>query len=147
MSFRLLHILKDCAIIQTGDIMLYGKFKSSKQLLSKTRFTKIYKCVCDNTEYEIIITRKFAGKHTTIHLREDLVLWEHIPRAPLLYGKLLGERIPIYKFVRKKGVVRIFVIKGRPGCVVGLGDGIFRTYKKLDDNGIAVMDYSTFKKL
>ena len=127
--------------------MLYEKFKSSKELLKKTRFVKIYKCLCDDTEYEIIITRRFAGKHTTIHLREDLILWEAVPRSPLLFGKMFGERIPIYKFVRKKGVVRIFVIKGRPGWVIGIGDGIFRTYKKLDDNGIAVMMYSKFRKL
>lgn len=147
MSFRLLHILKGCAIIQIGDIMIYEKFKSSKELLKKTRFVKIYKCVCDDTEYEIIITRRFAGSHTVIHLREDLILWEHVPRAPLLFGKLMDERIPIYKFVRKKGVVRIFVVKGRRGPVVGLGDGIFRTYKKIDDNGIAVMMYSQFRKM
>lgn len=127
--------------------MLYENFKSSKQLLSKTKFTKIYKCVCDDKEYEIIIARKFAGKHTVIHLREDLILWEHVPRSPLLAGGLLGERVPIYKFVRKKGVAKIFVVKGRRAPIVGLGDGIFRTYKKIDDNGITVMMYSQFKKL
>ena len=127
--------------------MLYEKFKSSKQLLSKTKYVKIYKFVCDGNEYEVIIARKIAGSHTVIHLREDLILWEHVPRAPLLFGKFMDERIPIYKFVRKKGVARIFVVKGRRGPVVGLGDGIFRTYKKIDDTGIAVMMYNRFKKL
>ena len=127
--------------------MLYEKFKSSKQLIDKTKYLKIYKCACEDTEYEIIITRKIAGKHTNIHLREDRILWEHVPRSPLLAGGLLGERVPIYKFVRKKGVAKIFVVKGRRAPIVGLGDGIFRTYKKIDDNGITVMMYSQFKKL
>ena len=125
---------------------IFEQFKISKQLIEKTRFTKVYKCVSDNKEYKIILTKKFANKHTIIHFAEDSIYWEQIPRFWRLSGSKRGKKILIYKF-DEKVLNTIFVVKGTPLGDEGLDNGIFRSLKKYDENFVNCTTYKKFKNM
>ncbi len=126
---------------------LFEQFKISKQLIEKTKFVKIYKCVLDDKEYKIITTKSFANRHTIIHCIDDRIVWEQIPALINWGGKMPGKRETIYKFAQDENSVIVFVIRGKPNGIAGLDDGIFRCANNFDDNYINVMTYNRFKNL
>ena len=126
---------------------MFDCFKRSKELITETEFVKIYKLVCGDKDYTIIIPKKIANKRTVIHFNEDTVCWEQIPLFPRLSGKYYrGDRVPIHKFV---GNLRntIFVVKGAPLSDIGLDHGIFRSPRKYDEKFVNCMTYKRFKKM
>ena len=126
---------------------LFEQFKISKQLIEKTKFVKIYKCVLDDKEYKILVTKRFANRHTVIHCIDDRIVWEQIPALINWGGKMPGKREIVYKFAQDKNSVIVFVIRGKPNGITGLDDGIFRCANNFDDNYISVMTYNRFKNL
>lgn len=126
---------------------LFDCFKTSKQFAEETKFVKIYKCVVDDKEYKIIITKKLANKYTIIHCVDDYVAWEQVPRIPRLAGKTYGDKVPLYKCERDKNITSIFVVRGKPNGFVGLDNGIFRCASNFDENYLNVMSYKRFKTL
>jgi len=123
---------------------LFNSFKTNKELIGETDFVKIYKTVCDEKEYKIIITKKFANKYTVIHFIYNCICWEQIPRLWRIAGRRYGDKIPIYKFDEKISNT-IFVVKGTPVGDEGLDNGIFRSPKKYDENYVNCMTYKKFK--
>ena len=121
-------------------------FKRSKELIDVTDFVKIYKLVCDEKEYQIILTKRIANKRTVIHFIDHTILWEQTPWLPRLAGRYYGDKIPIYKFTDKP-VNTIFVLKGAPLADEGLDDGIFRSPKRYDENYVNCMTYKRFRKM
>ena len=125
---------------------IFECFKRSKELIDETEFVKVYKLLCEEKEYKIIITKRVANKHTIIHFIDNTVCWEQIPRLPRLAGRQYGDKIPIYKFTDKP-VNTIFVLKGIPLADEGLDDGIFKSLKKYDENFVNCMTYKKFKEM
>ena len=125
---------------------LYDCFKQSKQLIDETEFVKIYKFVCGEDEFKIIIAKRFANKYTILHFVNNTVYWEQLPRFYRLAGKSYGDRVPICKFDGKI-VNTLFIVKGTPHGDEGLDDGIFRSPKKFDVNYINCMTYKKFKNI
>ncbi len=147
---QLLYFAQIYAIIylEDGDHMkLFEQFKISKQLTQETKFVKVYKCVSNDKEYKIIITKKFANRHTIIHCTDDRIVWEQIPALINWGGKMPGKRETLYKFVQDKNSVILFVIKGKPNGITGLDDGVFRCANNFDGNYINVMSFGRFKQL
>lgn len=124
---------------------IFEAFGNSKELLEKTKYLKVYKCICDGKEYQTLVTRKFANKKTVIHCSDDTVFWEQLPLFPKLQSQ--GDRVSIYKFDGNKKFITIFVIKGSPRIIEGLDDGIFRGADNFDDCALNVMTYEDFKKM
>ncbi len=124
---------------------MFDCFKLSKELIDETEFVKVYKLVYDEKEYKIIITKRFANKHTVIYFMDGTIYWEQIPL--LRRGYILGkDRIPIYKFDGKV-LNTLFVVKGTPGGDEGLDNGIFASSKRYDENFVNCMTYKKFKKM
>ncbi len=126
---------------------LFNSFKAAKKLINETEFVRIYKLIHGEKEYKIIITKRFANKHTIIHFANNTVCWEQIPRFPRLVGKPYGEKIPIYKFYGDKFLNTLFVVKGSPLGDEGLDDGIFRSPKRYNENFVNCMTYKKFKNM
>ena len=125
---------------------IFECFKLSKERIEETAFVKVYKLLCEEKEYKIIITKRTANRHTIIHFIDNTVCWEQIPRLPRLAGRQYGDKIPIYKFDGKI-LNTIFVIKGTPLRDEGLDDGFFRSPKKYDENFVNCMTYKRFKQM
>ena len=125
---------------------IFECFKLSRELIDETEFVKVYKLICEEKEYKIILTKWSANKHTVIHFIDNTVCWEQIPRLFRLAGRQYGDKIPIYKFTDKP-VNTIFVLKGIPLADEGLDDGIFRSRKKYDENFVKCMTYKKFKEM
>ena len=125
---------------------IFECFKLSKELIDETASVKVYKLLCEEKEYKIIITKRVANKHTIIHFIDNTVCWEQIPRIPRLVGRQYGDKIPIYKF-EGKILNTIFVIKGTPLGEVGLDDGFFRSPKNYNENFVNYMTYKKFKQM
>ncbi len=125
---------------------IFECFKLSKELIDETEFVKVYKLVYDEKEYKIIITKRFANKHTIIYFIDSTIYWEQIPIIIRGSGYVPGrDRIPIYKFDSGKVLNTLFIVKGTPLGDEGLDNGIFRSSKKYDENYVNCISYKKFK--
>ena len=125
---------------------LFNSFKTNKELINQTEFVNVYSVKCDDKACTIIIPRKIANKKTIIHFIDNTIYWEQVPRFPRLAGKQYGDRIPIYKF-DEKVLNTIFVLKGNPLGDEGLDNGIFKSFKKYDENCVNCITYKKFKEI
>ena len=126
---------------------LFDCFKHSKKLINKTRFIKVYKLNCEEKEYTIILARKRANKRTIIYFIDDTIFWEQIPFNWRLAGSTSGDKKPIYKFGCEKIRNTLFIVKGIPFADEGLDNGIFRSFKKYDENFVNCISYKKFKDM
>ena len=126
---------------------LYQQFKATKKLVEKTKFVKIYTCRFHDKLYKIVVTKRFADKHTVLKCEENHILWDQIPALFNWGGRMHGEYRPVYQTGQDKGYTVLFVVRGKPNGVIGLDDGIFCSADKFDENCVNVMTYKHFKKL
>ncbi len=124
---------------------LFDCFKSKKELVNQTEFVNVYSVKCDDKAYTIIIPRKIANKKTIVHLIDNTIYWEQVPRFPRLAGRQYGNRVPIYKFDSGKVGNTLFIVKGTPLAAEGLDNGIFRSSKKYDEKYVNCISYKKFK--
>ena len=124
---------------------LFDAFMQNGVLVEQTEFVDVYSVKYNDKEYKIIIPKKVANKRTIICFRDRIVYWEQLPLFPRLAGKTYN-RVPIYKFDGKISNT-IFVVKGSPLGDEGLDDGIFRSYKRYDDNFVNCITYKRFKQM
>ncbi len=125
---------------------LFAHYRTSKQLIEKTKFVKVFSCNFDGKEYKIVLTNRFANDHTFIHCKDGHIVWQQAPRLNW-GGKMVGTRDVIYKYIQDKRFITVFVVKGNPNEITGLDDGVFGSADKVDENNVNVMVYSRFKKL
>ena len=125
---------------------LFDSFKVNKKLINQTEFVNVFSVKNDDKEYTIIMPKKRANKKTIIHFEDDTVYWEQIPRFWRLSGSKQGNKIPICKF-DKNTLNTIFVVKGTPLGDEGLDNGIFRSFKKYDENFVNCTTYKKFKNM
>ena len=128
---------------------LFNTFKENKQLINQTEFVNVYSVLHEGKEYTIIVTRKIANKLTIIKFVDNTVYWEQLPLFWRISGKgyMCGDKIPIYKFNSEKNKNTLFVVKGNPRGDEGLDNGIFRSFKKYDENCVNCITYNKFKQM
>ena len=126
---------------------LYQQWKATGTLLEVTRFVKVYACRFGGKTYTIVLTKRFANKHTVLKCEGNHVLWDQIPALFNWGGSMHGEYRPVYQTGREKGGIVLFVVRGRPNGVIGLDDGIFRSADNFDESCVNVMTYKRFKRL
>lgn len=129
---------------------IYDQFKISESRFPKNRFTGrvgLVKFELDGKNYEVFFARKRANKYSTVHCKNSTVEWEQFPILPRIAGRNSGKREPIISFAPDKDRVRIFIIKGKPNCITGLDEGIFRSVHRYDENYINVMSEARFKEI
>ena len=128
---------------------LFNSFKTNKELINQTEFVNVYSVLHEGKEYTIIVTRKMANILTIIKFVDNTVYWEQLPLIWRFSGKgyLSGEKIPIYKFNSGKNKNTLFVVKGNPRGDEGLDSGIFRSFKKYDENCVNCITYNKFKQM
>ncbi len=132
--------------VNNSDTMkIFEQFTKTKPITMETEFVKIYKLSHNNKDYEIIIPKRTANRHSIIHCIDDYIAWEQAPLFPRLVGRIRGIKTPICKFAPKKDCATIFVIKGKPNGITGLDDGIFRSALKFDKEHINVMTLASLK--
>ena len=124
---------------------LFDAFELNKELINQTEFVDVYSVKYNDKDYKIIITKKVANKKTVIYFIDKTIYWEQLPLFPRLAGRTYN-RVPIYKFDGKISNT-IFVVKGSPLGDEGLDDGIFRSYKRYDDNFVNCITYKKFKQI
>ena len=107
----------------------------------------LVKFVLEDKNYEIYFTRKRANKYSIIHCKNNTIEWEQFPVLPRIIGRRYGIREPIISIAPTKECVRIVVILGKPNCITGLDEGVFRSIHKYDENFINVMSETRFKEL
>jgi hypothetical protein len=126
---------------------LFTKFKKGSQpnlLFDGMGLVKY----CENGKnYEIYFTKRRANKRTFIYCEENTIVWEQLPLLAMSWGSVFGKRRVLMTIAPVKDVVRIVVIMGKPNCITGLDDGIFRSVHKYDENYVNVMSVSRFKKI
>ena len=125
---------------------LFETFRTKREHLLRTPFIDAFAVKYNSKEYTVILTRKIANKRTIIYFIDNTIYWEQTPRFPRLAG-LHGERIPICKFNTANISNTLFVVKGVPLGDEGLDDGIFRSYKRYDDNFVNCITYKKFKQM
>ncbi len=125
---------------------LFDSFRRAKKLLNKTQFVNVYSVNCDDKEYTIIMPRKIANKRTVIYFIDNTIYWEQLPFNWRLAGRRDGDKVPIYKFDGKV-LNTLFVVKGNLFADEGLDNGIFRSFKKYDENFVNCISYKKFKNM
>ena len=129
---------------------IYSRFAELRKQRPKDRFTDkigLVKFEDENKKYEVYFTRKRANKYSIIHCRNKTVEWEQFPLFPRIAGRRYGIREPIIALAPSKECIRIFVIMGKPNCITGLDEGVFRSVHKYDENYVNVMSEARFKDL
>ena len=129
---------------------IYERFKELKKRYPRNWFMDkigLVKFVLEDKNYEIYFTRKRANKYSIIHCKNNTIEWEQFPVLPRIIGRRYGIREPIISIAPTKECVRIVVILGKPNCITGLDEGVFRSIHKYDENFINVMSETRFKEL
>ena len=107
----------------------------------------LVKFVLEDKNYEIYFTRKRANKYSIIHCKNNTIEWEQFPVLPRIAGRIYGISEPLINLSPAKDCIRIFVVKGKPNCITGLDEGVFRSMHQYDENYINVMSEARFKEI
>ena len=129
---------------------IYERFKELKKQCPQNWFMDklgLVKFEDNNQKYEIYFTRKRANRYSIIHCKNNTIEWEQFPILPRIAGRLYGKREPIISISPTKDCVKIVVILGKPNCITGLDEGVFRSIHKYDENYINVISEARFKEL
>ena len=129
---------------------IYTCFSELKKQSSKDWFTDkvgLVKLEYGNKKYEIYFTRKRANKYSIIHCKSNTIEWEQFPVLPRIVGRRYGISEPLISLSPSTECIRIFVIKGKPNCITGLDEGVFRSIHQYNENYINVMSEARFKEI
>lgn len=127
---------------------LYKAYSVNKRKSEKAPQTTAVTFEQAGTTYRVIMTKKRANKLSVIRCMNNTVIWEQIPLLCLLNNaRGEGEVIDCMPVAVNKEYVTLFVIKGRPGRIEGLDEGIFRSAGKFDAACINLMSEKKFRHL
>jgi hypothetical protein len=107
----------------------------------------LVKFAIEDKSYEVYFSRKRANKYTIIHCKNNTIEREQFSVLPRITGNYSGKREPIISLGPSKDCIRIFVVKGKPNCITGLDEGIFRSVHQYDEKYINVMSEARFKEI
>ena len=127
---------------------LYKAYSVNKRKSEKAPQTTAVTFEQAGTTYRVIMTKKRANRLSVIRCMQNTVVWEQIPLLCLLNNtRGASEAIDSIPVVVSKEYVTIFVIKGKPGKIEGLDDGIFRSARNFDPSCINLMSEKKFREL
>ena len=120
----------------------FGEVIEENELIQKIGFT--YK----NQKYSVYMTREAASKSTRIYCEEnETIYWEQHYMMGGMCNPQIVKKV-LVKPERKKDEISIVVIKGKPGIIVGLDEGIWISAKNgriKTSKDIFVMSEAMFK--
>ena len=127
---------------------LYKAYSVNKRKSEKAHQTTAVTFEQAGTTYRVIMTKKRANRLSVIRCMQNTVVWEQIPLLCLLNNtRGASEAIDSIPVAVSKEYVTIFVIKGNPGRIEGLDEGIFRSAGNFDAACINLMSEKKFRKL
>ena len=127
---------------------LYKAYSVNKRKSEKAPQTTAVTFEQAGTTYRVIMTKKRANRLSVIRCMQNTVVWEQIPLLCLLNNtRGASEAIDSIPVAVSKEYVTIFVIKGKPGKIEGLDDGIFRSVRNFDPSCINLMSEKKFREL
>ena len=98
--------------------------------------------------YRIIVTNRRATRFSFIRCVNDSIVWEQMPMCAKLSGYSHGETRALWSLPISvdKSCVTVFVVSGKPNCIKGLDEGMFRSAHNFDPSCINVMSSARFKE-
>ena len=127
---------------------LYKAYSVNKRKSEKAPQTTAVTFEQSGTTYRVIMTKKRANKLSVIRCMNNTVVWEQTPLLCLLNNtRGASEAIDSIPVAVSKEYVTLFVIKGRPGRIEGLDEGIFRSAGTIDTACINLMSEKKFREL
>ena len=126
---------------------LYSAYEKALSEAVKSECVKTVSVEHNGKKYRIIVTNKRATRFSGVRCVNDSVVWEQMPVCAKLSGYSLGETRSLWSFSVSvdKSCITVFVVSGKPNCIKGLDEGIFRSVHNLDANYINVMSEARFK--
>ena len=127
---------------------IFKQYLACKNKAVENKNKKTVSFEYDGQAYCVIMPKRRANRMSVIRCLNGMVVWEQIPLLYLLHNERgAGEVIGSFPVAVDKKKVTLFVIKGNPGSIVGLDEGIFCSAKNFDSAYINVMSESRFKEL
>lgn len=127
---------------------IYKAYSINKKNLEKTPQTTEVTFEHAGTIYRVIMTKKRANRLSVIRCLNNVVTWEQIPLLCLLNNaRGEGEVTDSIPVAVNKEYVTLFVIKGTPGRIEGLDEGIFHSAGNFDSSCINLMSQKKFREL
>lgn len=144
-----------CAVLRCplGDVAEYvpAEYASLRDALraarptERTDETELYEVDFGGTRRRIYVTRARASKATRIECREsgDIVWVQQYPNG---ISPAIEERVLLRaQDALRAGGAPLVVISGRPGVIIGLDEGVFRSVHAPRADGVCVMSEAAFK--
>ncbi|MBR7184413.1 MAG: helix-turn-helix transcriptional regulator [Clostridia bacterium] len=152
-------VARICAALQcdVGDIMAYTAetalspyqyFRRFGEKIAENEQIETFTFTVNSQKFVVHATRSSADKHTLIHCRENgTVYWEQLyPLGGGISSPSRTEHVLI-KPQGTPGEITVLLIKGRPGMITGLDEGIFTASRSplRRADGVFVMSEPAFK--
>lgn len=127
---------------------LYTAYLNAKQTVGESEHEKTVLVEHDGKTYRIITTKKRATRFSSIRCVNDSIVWEQMPVCAKLSGYSIGETQALWRLPVSldKSCITVFVIRGKPNCIKGLDEGIFRSVHNFDSDCINVMSEARFRE-
>lgn len=127
---------------------IFKQFLACKSKAGEHKNRKTVSFEYEGKSYCVIMPKRRANRMTVIRCLNGMVVWEQIPLLYLLQNERgAGEVMDSFPVAVDKKKVTLFVIKGNPGSISGLDEGIFCSARNFDSAYINVMSESRFKEL
>ena len=131
-----------------NSLSLYHYSRSFGELIEENENIRKIGFTLDGRKYVIYYTKKSANKGTRIYCEKDeTIFWEQLYKVGGPVANLL-EKSVLLKPKRNADEIVVVVIKGKPGTIIGLDDGIWvsaRNGKLRGQKDIFVMSEAAFK--
>ena len=135
------------------SVSIYRSYVAQRKLIAETEYAKTYEFMHQNRIYQATLIKRRANKYSVIHCKDNSIIWEQKPRLYLMnaqfVGDIKGQRKVIVGVAGKKGngVIKLFIISGKPSGISGLDDGVFHSFPQTDfsDKYAYVMTMAEFK--
>ena len=131
-----------------NSLSLYHYSRSFGELIEESENIRKISFTFNGQKYVIYHTKKAATKSTRIYCEKDgTIYWEQLYRVGGPVAHLLEKNV-LVKPKRNAEEIVIVVLKGKPGTITGLDDGIWvsaRNGKLRGQKDIFVMSEAAFK--
>ena len=143
----------DCGVedvmecVSENRLSLYEYYKKFGKVIEENELTKRIEFTKDGQKFVLYITRAAATKATHIHCKDDGSVYREVLYPFGGYTNPSRVESVLVKPQRKADETVIVVIKGKPGIITGLDEGIFVSSRgKIKTNkDIYVMSETAFK--
>lgn len=133
--------------VAEDKMTIYNHYRQFGETIDESELYKTVSFSAKGQKFVVYASKKSATKATHIHCKNNqTVYWEQL----YILGGMSGPQHEEYVFIkpkRKNDEIVIVLIKGKPGIITGLDEGIFISSrnKLKTKNDIYVMSESAFK--